>query len=142
MENKDKYQVYKGGDSIDNFNFYRVPKKLFDMEYISLPVEAKLLYAIMLDRTSLSIKNQWLDEHDQVYIYFTIEDVCRYIRVSKTTAIRLMELLNDTKGYGLIHREHQGLGKPDKIYVKNIMNRDCEVYCYDHVDNFVEYMRE
>jgi hypothetical protein len=139
MENRDKYQVYKGQDEIDNFKFYRLPKKLFDMEYIGLPAEAKLLYSIMLDRTSLSMKNCWIDEHNNVYVYFTLEDVERFIRVSKSKAGRLMEALDDKKGFGLIHREHQGLCKPDRIYVKNIVSVDNVDYYYDSVDGVVKY---
>ena len=140
MENRDKYKVYKGHEEIEDFRFYRLPKKLFEgMEYIGLPAEAKLLYALMLDRTSLSLKNCWIDEHNQVYIYFTLEDVERYIRVSKSKAGRLMELLDDEKGFGLIHRVHQGLCKPDRIYVKNIEGVDNVDYYYDSIEGVVKY---
>ena len=139
MENRDKYQVYKVHEEIENFNFFRMPKKLFDMEYISLPAEAKLLYSLMLDRTSLSMKNCWIDEKNRVYIYFTLEDVERYIRVSKSKAGRLMEMLDDKKGFGLIHREHQGLCKPDRVYVKNILNVDKVEFYYDTMDGVVNF---
>ncbi len=140
MENKDKYKLYKGHEEIEEFRFYRLPKKLFEsMEYITLPTQAKVLYALMLDRTSLSLKNSWVDEHNRVYIYFTIEDVTRYLRISKTTAIRLMELLDDKKGFGLIHREHQGLCRPDRIYVKNISSGEDVALYYDSEDGVVKF---
>ena len=46
--------------------FYRIPKLLFTSEYFkNLSCEAKVLYGLMLDRMSLSIKNRWFDEEDR-----------------------------------------------------------------------------
>ena len=36
-----------------------------------LSIDAKLLYAIFLDRVSLSIKNGWVDENGRVFIYYS-----------------------------------------------------------------------
>ena len=36
----------------------------------NLSCEAKVLYGLMLDRMSLSIKNRWFDEEDRAYISF------------------------------------------------------------------------
>ena len=41
----------------------------------ALSCEAKVLYGLMLDRMSLSIKNRWLDSEDRVYIIFTVEEI-------------------------------------------------------------------
>ncbi|MBQ7902097.1 MAG: replication initiator protein A [Clostridia bacterium] len=127
MDNNNKYDFYHGDSYIEDFSFYRIPKELFSMEYVFLPGEAKLLYAIMLDRTSLSLKNHWVDEHDNVYIYFTLEDVTRYLGVSPNKATRLLDKLDDKRGFGLIHRKRQGQGKPSRIYVKNIQSAGKEV---------------
>ena len=48
----------------------------------SLSCEAKVLYGLMLDRMSLSIKNRWFDEEDRVYIIFTVG------RNSRTSELR------------------------------------------------------
>ena len=54
--------------------FYRIPKLLFTSEYFkNLSCEAKVLYGLMLDRMSLSIKNRWFDEEDRAYIFFEVE---------------------------------------------------------------------
>lgn len=60
---------YFYGDEAERFTFYRIPKLL-----ITSPVfkrvsdSAKLLYGLMLDRMSLSIKNGWIDETGKAYI--------------------------------------------------------------------------
>ena len=62
---------YFRGMEAEQYSFYRVPKVLFTAEcFKSLSCEAKVLYGLMLDRMSLSIKNRWFDEEDRVYIIF------------------------------------------------------------------------
>ena len=42
----------------EQFAFYRIPKLLFtDSRYAVISVEAKVLYSLMLDRMSLSVRN-------------------------------------------------------------------------------------
>ena len=59
---------YFQGMECDMYSFYRIPKLLFTSEYFkNLSCEAKVLYGLMLDRMSLSIKNRWFDEEDPGY---------------------------------------------------------------------------
>ncbi len=81
--------------------------------------EAKVLYGLMLDRMGLSVKNNWLDAENRVFIYFTLIDVCTSINCGHDKAVKLMAELDAVKGVGLVERVKQGLGKPCKIYVKN-----------------------
>ena len=39
-----------------------------------ITADAKILYGLMLDRMGLSIRNNWLDEQERVFIYFTLEE--------------------------------------------------------------------
>lgn len=62
---------YFYGNDAEQFTFYRIPKVLFtDQRYKSVSVEAKLLYGLLLDRMSLSIRNGWLDVDGRVYQYY------------------------------------------------------------------------
>lgn len=111
---------YHYGNHADSYTFYRIPKILFtDSRFEKMSVEAKLLYGLMLDRMALSIKNNWLDDKNRVYIYFTIEDACEMLKIGNTKMIRIFAELDTTKGIGLIERKKQGQGKPTIIYVKN-----------------------
>ncbi len=48
---------YFYGEDTEHFAFFRIPRLLFkDKRFRSLKCEAKLLYALMLDRLSLSRK--------------------------------------------------------------------------------------
>lgn len=118
---------YFRGMEAEQYSFYRVPKTLFTEEcFRSLSCEAKVLYGLMLDRMGLSIKNRWLDEQDRVYIIFTVEEIMELLGCGKQKAVRSIAELDTEKGIGLIEKKRLGLGRPNVIYVKNFMIRDCE----------------
>ena len=54
-------------------SFLMVPWLLITApEYQKLSMESKVLYSMMFDRMSLSKKNNWLDEQNRVFIYYTV----------------------------------------------------------------------
>ena len=55
-----------------------------------LSSDAKVLYGLMLDRMSLSIKNNWIDEEDRVYIIFTLEQVMQYMNCGKDKGVKIL----------------------------------------------------
>ena len=92
---------YFRGNEVDQYSFYRIPKVLFRNNYFkNLSCEAKVLYGLLLDRTSLSIRNRWLDEEDRVYIIFTIEEVSEMLNCGVQKAVsrkgywRMAKVLN------------------------------------------------
>ena len=116
---------YHYGDEGEQYAFYRLPKVLITDSYFKhLSTDAKLLYGLMLDRLSLSVKNNWIDEKNRVYIYFTLEDICELLNCKTDKAVKLLAELDTNKGIGLIERVKQGQGKPTKIYVKKFVSND------------------
>lgn len=123
-----QYEYFYGAQA-EQFSFYRIPKALFTEPYFrELSTDAKVLYGILLDRMSLSLKNQWLDAQNKVYIIFTVEEIMDALNCANQKATRLMVELE--KQAGLIERKRQGLGRPNLIYVKNfaatINDKNCE----------------
>ena len=89
---------YFYGQEADQFSFYKIPKLLFTDEYFKgISVEAKVLYGLMLDRMSLSMKNQWLDGEGRAYIYYSLEDIMDALGCSNKKAITIMKELDDRK---------------------------------------------
>ena len=114
-----QYKYFYGAQA-EQFSFYRIPKALFtEPNFRELSTDAKVLYGILLDRMSLSLKNQWLDAQNKVYIIFTVEEI-----------MDALNCANLEKQAGLIERKRQGLGRPNLIYVKNfaatINDKSCE----------------
>ena len=111
---------YYHGCEAEQYAFYRIPKLLVTSErFRQLSTDAKVLYGLMLDRMSLSVKNGWIDEQNRVYIYFTVEEVMDVLGYKSEKATKLLMELDDKKGLGLIERVRQGQGKPSIVYVKN-----------------------
>lgn len=123
-----QYEYFYGAQA-EQFSFYRIPKALFtEPNFRELSTDAKVLYGILLDRMSLSLKNQWLDAQNKVYIIFTVDEIMDALNCANQKATRLMVELE--KQAGLIERKRQGLGRPNLIYVKNfaatINDKNCE----------------
>lgn len=111
---------YFQGMECDMYSFYRIPKLLFTSEYFkNLSCEAKVLYGLILDRMSLSIKNRWFDEEDRAYIFFSVEEIMEMLNCGRNKAVNCLKELDQEKGIGLIEKRRIGLGKTNVIYVKN-----------------------
>ena len=124
QENRLQFDYYYGTEA-DQFSFYRVPRLLIkDKRFSKLSSDAKLLYGLMLDRMSLSMKNQWLDKENRAYIIYRVEEVADDLGVCRETAIKIMAELDSKKGIGLIEKKKMGLGRPDIIYVKNFVGAE------------------
>ena len=127
---------YFYGQAGELFSFFRIPKTLFqEQQFQDLSTDAKTLYGILLDRMSLSVRNEWFDKKGRVFIIFTIEDVKRTLRCADNKATRLLRELEE---FGLIERKRRGQGKPCLVYVKNfsaesskesVKNRDNDDSC-------------
>ena len=114
-----KFDYYYGIEA-EQFSFYRVPRLLIkDERFKGLSSDAKLLYGLMLDRMSLSVKNEWLDEENRAYIIYTVDNIMEDLGCSKPTCTKIMRELDSDNGIGLIEKKRRGLGRPDIIYVKN-----------------------
>ncbi len=121
MSEKVTFKYFYGNEA-DQYSFYRIPKLLFTSEHFKhLSSDAKILYGLMLDRMTLSIKNQWFDEQNRAYIYFSIEDIMELLNCGRNKAIKSLQELDDETGIGLIAKRRQGFGKANIIYVKSFM---------------------
>ena len=58
---------YYYGIEAEQFSFYRVPRLLIkDERFKGLSSDVKLLYGLMLDRMSLSMKNGWTMKTERI----------------------------------------------------------------------------
>ena len=109
--------VYKINDII-NYEFLKIPKSMFlNEDYRKLSSDAKLTYALLYDRLSLSKLNNWINEDYEVYLIYTREEIAEDLGLSYKKAISAFrELLSA----GLIREQRCGRGMPNKIYIVKI----------------------
>lgn len=141
---KIQFDYFRGMEA-EQYSFYRVPKVLFTAEcFKSLSCEAKVLYGLVLDRMSLSIKNRWFDDEDRVYIIFTVDEIAELMNCGTQKAVKLIKELDTSNGIELIEKKRLGLGKPNVIYVKNFMIKEIpnQLMKTDNVQKQEEYFTE
>ena len=119
-------------NEVRNNVFYQFPKWLLEEEYKHLSIRAKIVYMLVFDRRTYSIKNNWYDKNGDVYVYFTIEELMEILSCSRQTIINAKKELND---YGLIKEVYQGLNRPNRIYIfGSLENRPLEVQNLDGIN--------
>ena len=116
-EGGEKFVAYYSGEQ---FEFLKLPTALIkDKKYRHLSEKAKIVFTICLNKAELSIKNGWIDKYGKVFIYYKIEKIMEDVNCSNKTALNIIRELEEV---GLIEKYRQGLGKPNKIYVKDFIN--------------------
>ena len=115
---------YKSHETLEH-KYYQIPQELFVNEKYKnkLNSDSKILYAFLLDRLSLSQKNHWIDEDNNVYLIFTREEVQEKLNLSDKTVTKSFKILMEVN---LVQEKRQGLGKPNLIYVGKINHSDSE----------------
>lgn len=104
-------------NNVCDYPFIRYPKAFIDSPSFShISIEACLLFALILDRFSLSSINsdKFTDEHGDLFIIYTLEEVCEKLRCSSSKAIRVFREL---EAENLIIRKRKYCCMPYKIYI-------------------------
>lgn len=93
--------------------FYALPKVLFESDYYKeMRLDSKVSYAILKDRLSLSLKNNWVDEHGFIYLVYSNSKLMEILNCSKSTLLRIKKELSK---YGLIHEVQQSSSKSGNL---------------------------
>lgn len=107
-------RTYQLSDVI-NGRFLRLPLSLFaNPDYRKLSAESKLVYALLLDRMSLSQKNGWINEDGEVYLIYTREEIADILCITYKKAIAAFKELISA---GLLLEKRQGRGFPNRLFV-------------------------
>lgn len=108
---------YKVNECLEN-TFYQVPKELFiNPYYEKLNSDSKLLYALLLDRLSVSMKNEWIDEDGNIFLIFSRKEAGEKLNLSDKTVTKVFRELKNAK---LIYEKRLGFRKKNIIYVGKI----------------------
>lgn len=114
--------TYKSNETLEN-RYYQIPQELFDNSLYKdiLHSDSKILYAFIIDRLTLSQKNNWIDSENNIYLIFTRQEVQNKLGLSEKTVIKAFKQLVEAI---LIFEKRQGLGKPNLIYVGKIQHEE------------------
>ena len=105
---------YKANEYLENV-FYQIPKELFvNAYYKDLSSDSKLLYGLLLDRLSISLKNEWIDEEGNIFLIFSRKEAGEKLNLSAKTVTKAFKQFTEAK---LIYEKRQGFRKNNIIYV-------------------------
>ena len=99
-------------------SFIKFPRGLLERpEFSGMSVEAKLLFALILDRMGVSEKNaeRFTDKQGEIFVIYPIEEICGKLGCSKPTAVKVLKELQERE---MIEKKREGAGKASKIIVK------------------------
>lgn len=109
---------YKSNETLEN-RYYQIPQELFENSLYKdkLNSDSKLLYALLLDRLSVSMKNEWIDEDGNIFLIFSRKEAGEKLNLSDKTVTKAFRELNNAK---LIYEKRLGFRKKNIIYVGKI----------------------
>ena len=114
---------YFYGTQADRFSFIPIPKTLMTEKVFSrLQSWAKITYGFLMDRMKFSFKNHWVDDEGLVYVIYPLDEIQEDMGISRKQA---EEYLKELEQAGLLERQPQGFGLPDKLYLKRILYEKC-----------------
>lgn len=100
-----KIQMITADEFQTSERFYALPKILFESDrYKQMRIDTKVAYAILKDRLSLSLKNNWIDEAGYIYLVYSNANLMEILNCSKSTLLRIKKQLTE---YGLIYEVKQ-----------------------------------
>ena len=100
-------RTYKISDVVGE-QFMRFPLSLLaNPQYRQMSLEAKFVYALLLNRLGLSQKNRWVNEEKEVYLIYTREEAAATLNISYRKAIAVFKELIEN---GLLYEQRQGRG--------------------------------
>ena len=76
---------------------------------------AKLLYTLLLDRATLSQKNNWIDAQDRIYVVYPLSHLSKDLRCSISSVTRSFSELENAQ---LVERVRNSFSKPSRILLK------------------------
>ncbi|KPI55151.1 hypothetical protein KW94_03890 [Clostridioides difficile] len=122
----------------------QIPKALFyEDKYIKpsdkkpLSVQAKILYGFLLDRTKLSLSNQWYDDKNRLFIKCDQISMSEFLGVSEKTA---RGYKNELISFGLLEEDKTGQGKSNLLYLKQVDVKINKLSLY--IDKFKDNVEE
>lgn len=115
---------YKAHECFEHL-YYQIPMELFfNKNYRDkLNSDSKILYGFLLNRLTLSAKNNWIDEIGNVFLIFTRKEVQKILNLSDKTATKAFKQLNECK---LIHEHLVKIDEEANMNVKKLNKRTCK----------------
>ena len=117
------FMPYKVNEVLENV-FYQIQKELLvNPIYKNLDSNSILLYGLLLDRLSVSMKNKWVDKDGNIYLIYSRKEAQQKLKLSDKPVSKAFKKLEEAK---LIYEIRSGFKKHNIIYVGKIVHQSIE----------------
>ena len=94
---------------------------------------AKLLYTLLLDRATLSKKNNWIDAQGRIYVVYPLSHLSKDLGCSISSITRSFTELENAQ---LVERVRNGFSKPSRILLKvPHTTQNCTIAVYKNAEH-------
>ncbi|MDT2432198.1 replication initiator protein A [Enterococcus avium] len=116
------FEFYKSTE-VYREKYYQLPIIFFESDkYKNMSNDAKIAYTLLKDRFDYSIKNNWVDEDNNIYFIFTVSELMNLLNCREGKVSKIKKELTDC---GLLYQKRSGScyvnGKkenlPNKMYL-------------------------
>ena len=121
-----------------NNDYYAVlPLNLvYEEKYSGLSSKAILLYALFLNRTRFSVKNNNFRDDEGLFIYYSLSQIGKHLRCNKASA---RKVISELEGADLVKIKFQEQGRPLKIYVYDVRLKKPDTFSYKKEEKEVSF---
>ncbi|NFA43918.1 hypothetical protein EXM65_15420 [Clostridium botulinum] len=103
-------------NDINSTKFYQLPKAFFHNPlYMNMRNESKLAYSILRDLLELSIKNDWINDNNEVFVKLSRDKLMQYLNIKGKQ--KITQIMNELKSKELIVEKQIGVNKCNEIYI-------------------------
>ncbi|MGG5305337.1 hypothetical protein IGK16_003008 [Enterococcus pernyi] len=107
---------------VSNVRVYYKLKEIYREKYFKLTNDSKIAYMLLKNRFDYSVKNNWVDEEDNIYFIFTVSELMRFLRCREGKVSKIKRELEEVgllkQKKGRIHEENGHIkSTPNLLYL-------------------------
>ena len=112
---------------VNKTKFYQIPKAFFHNNiYKNMKSDSKLAYAMLRDLVDLSIKNNWVNDKNEIYVKLSRKKLMHRLNIKGTQ--KFAQVMDELEQYGLIVYKKVGFKECNEIYICNPKELECVTY--------------
>lgn len=118
-------------EDLNNIEFLKMPAMvIYDHRYKGIRAEGKLLYGVLLNLLSLSIKKNWLNKNGEPFVKLSRNKMKELLNIKGSA--KISEVVKELREYGLIEEKGAKINGCNEIYL----------YVEDHFNNDFKFTDE
>ncbi|MGJ3587389.1 replication initiator protein A [Lactococcus lactis] len=128
---QNNFKFYKPNDIYGTL-FFQFPKVLvYGEQYNKLSSDAKIAYMLLKDKLELSIRNEWVDEENNIYFKYSNKSLMQIFNYSEKTVIKIKKELENAN---LLYQKRMGFNpktqknEPNRLYLGDLEVSAEDVY--------------